>query len=130
MHFNDHTHFLRDPKYSQDWTINDLATSPTDVDCGPMVASFQYRQGGDLDSSIFNVVTGSNPNKFEILSTEDESKVNQYEIIYIVKYNDYQGTSVSSQDFFEIEIIDKCDEPVSISPSTLVNQEYTVTGAS
>ena len=61
MHFNDHTHFLRDLKYSQDWTINDLATSPTDVDCGDMVASFQYRQGGDLDTSIFNVVSDSDP---------------------------------------------------------------------
>ena len=40
-----------------------------------MLVSFQYRQGGDLDSSIFNVVTDSSPYKFEILSTEDESKV-------------------------------------------------------
>jgi hypothetical protein len=40
MHFNDHTHYLRDLKYSQDWTVSDLATSPTDVSCGDMVVSF------------------------------------------------------------------------------------------
>lgn len=66
MHFNDHLHYFAAVQYSQDFEISDLATVPTAVDCGQMVVSFAYRQGGDLDSSIFNVDMVSSPNKFDV----------------------------------------------------------------
>lgn len=78
MHFNDHTHFLRDPLYSQDWTIDDLASSPTDVNCGNMVVSFEYGPGGSLDTDIFRVVMDSDPYRLEILSIDDASKENVF----------------------------------------------------
>jgi hypothetical protein len=46
-----------------------------------------------------------------------------------VQYKDNDDSKISTQDFFEIDIVDSCDEPQSISASTLVDQEYTVTGA-
>lgn len=121
MYFNDYTHYLRDLRYTQDWTISDVATSPTDVNCGDMEVSFEYLQGGELDPDIFDIYLDSFSNKFEILSTLDETKVREYDIIYIVSYKDYPNTSVTSQDYFEIEIVDLCDEPESISASNLVD---------
>lgn len=128
MHFDDYTHYLRDLKYSQEWSIDQLAQTPTQVDCGDMVASFQYRQGGELDSDLFSIESDTLSNTFNVLFSLDESKVQQYEITYSVQYEGDARTSVTSQEFFEIDIVDKCDEPAGISAPILQNQEYTVTG--
>jgi hypothetical protein len=43
-----------------------VATPPTNFNCGDMMVSFAYLDGGALDYSIFNVETGSSPYKFEV----------------------------------------------------------------
>lgn len=61
FHFDDYRHNLGDDMYSQEWTIDELATSPTTVDCGNLVVSFTYLNGDPLDSAIFNDNQGTSP---------------------------------------------------------------------
>ena len=53
--FSDHIYSLGDEVYSQSVLISDIATSPTEVDCGPMVVDYFFEDGSNIDSSIFNV---------------------------------------------------------------------------
>jgi len=46
-----------------------------------------------------------------------------------VKYNNYAVFKVQSVSFV-ITIVDPCDKPVSVTPSTLSSKEYTITQAS
>jgi hypothetical protein len=126
--FVDHTQYIGNAMYSQSWIIDDVATPLSGVNCGDMSVEFFYKQGGQLDQTIFNINYDHSPYKFEVMKIDDTSKEDTYEITYQVSYADYADTTVASQDSFEIEIVDLCADMVSISPSTLVDQEYTLTG--
>lgn len=128
-YFNNHYQALKAKEYYQEFTIGELAISPTEIDCGPMYVDFEVNDEWYLNPSIFNLDTDSEPYRFEALYVDDRMYLDYYYIRYGVGYTDYEDTQVNATDAFLIRITDSCDEPNSISPSVLVDQEYTVTGA-
>ena len=81
-----------------------------------------------LDSVIF-LDDRTNPNAYNlaIMYTELVSKKGSYPIKYRVYHTLYPTNVVTLTDPFTITIIDPCDNPVSVTPSTLTAQEYTIT---
>ena len=61
------------------------------------------------------------------LYTELVEKKGAYPIKYRVYHTLYSANVVTLTDPFIITIIDPCDNPVSVTPSTLSAQEYTIT---
>jgi len=61
------------------------------------------------------------------LYTELVGKKGTYPIKYRVYHTLYTTNVVTLTDPFIITIIDPCDNPVSVTPSTLSAQEYTIT---
>ena len=59
--------------------------------------------------------------------TELVEKKGKYPIKYRVYHTLYPTNVVTLTDPFIITIIDPCDNPVSVTPSTLSAQEYTIT---
>ena len=104
--FADHTYTLLDEMYYQEWIIDDVARNPTDVDCGDMSVTFVDKEGDPIDTSIFNINYDHYPYKFEVKYNDDSSHEGKYEIFYKVQYDDYENSSVTSTDSFEIEIVD------------------------
>ena len=50
-----------------------------------------------------------------------------YPIIYIILYLNYPSVYIESVDPFMITVIDPCDEPDSLTSTTVVDQFYTIT---
>jgi len=59
--------------------------------------------------------------------TDLVEKKGMYRIKYRVYHTLYSTNVVTLTDPFIITIIDPCDNPVSVTPSTLSAQEYTIT---
>jgi hypothetical protein len=72
------------------------------------------------------------PDSFNLTSkyTELVGKKGTYPIKYRVYHTLYSTNVVTLTDPFIITIIDPCDNPVSVTPSTLSAQEYTITQSS
>ena len=64
---------------------------------------------------------------FAVQYTEDVTKANAYPIKYRVYHTNYNTNVVTLADPFVITVIDPCDQPVSLTASTLAAQEYTIT---
>ena len=64
---------------------------------------------------------------FAVQYTEDVTKANVYPIKYRVYHTNYNTNVVTLADPFVITVIDPCDQPVSLTASTLAAQEYTIT---
>ena len=64
---------------------------------------------------------------FASIYTEDTTLKGEYFISYDVYHTNYDTNKVTVDVPFLITVIDPCDEPVSVMPSTLENQEYTIT---
>ena len=81
-----------------------------------------------LDSVIFlDDRTTSGAFKLSSLYTELVSKKGSYPIKYRVFHTLYPANVVTLTDPFIITIIDPCDNPVSVTPTALTAQEYTIT---
>ena len=72
----------------------------------------------------------SDPNRFEVLEVTDPALQGIFFIRIGVSYINYELTQANSTEVFSIDIRRSCDDPYGIIPSILVDQEYTVTGAS
>ena len=78
-----------------------------------------------LDTDIFDDVRV--PNDFKIKYSEDVTKDGVYPISYRAYHTNYSSNAEEKRTAFTITIIDPCDEPISVTASTLANQEYTIT---
>ena len=78
-----------------------------------------------LDTAIFD--DARDVNKFNILYSQDVTKAGQYQISYRAYFTLYSSNFKENRTAFTITIIDPCDNPVSVTASTLANQEYTIT---
>ena len=108
-------------------------TKATLVDCGALTVEFFNNDAGQtsLDSVLFfDDRTNSNAYNLAILYTELDEKKGVYPIKYRVYHTLYPTNVVTLTDPFIITIIDPCDNPVSVTPSTLTTQEYTITQSS
>ena len=107
-----------------------MITKATAVNCGALTVEFFNDDAGNtsLDSVIFlddRVTSGA----YNLASkyTELVGKKETYPIKYRVYYTLYSTNIVTLIDPFTITIIDPCDNPVSVTPSTISAQEYTIT---
>jgi len=125
--FTSVTYNLRDPEISKPYTINDLVYSDNMSDCDTQSVSFFYDDVSQtpFDTSLFTD-TGSS---FKINYTENVLAAGKYYLTYKVKYNSYPLYNVQAVPFV-ITIVDPCDNPVGVTPSTLSAQEYTITQTS
>ena len=83
-----------------------------------------------LDTEIF-IDDRVTPGSFNLASlyTENVLFADTYPIKYRVYHTVYNTNIVTLVDPFTITIIDPCDKPASLTASSLVNQEYTITDA-
>ena len=78
-----------------------------------------------LDTAIFD--DARDANIFKILYSEDISKAGSYPISYRAYFTLYSSNFEEKRTAFTVTIVDPCDQPVSVTASTLTNQEYTIT---
>ena len=107
-----------------------MITKATLVDCGPLTVEFFNDDAGTtaLDTVIFNDDrTTAGAFSFQNLYTEDITKKGVYPIKYRVYHTSYTSNVVTLDAPFVITIVDPCDAPVSVTPSALTNQAYTIT---
>ena len=64
---------------------------------------------------------------FANIYTEDTTLKGPYQISYDVYHTNYPTNKRTTDSPFIIFVVDPCDNPVSVTPSTLQNQEYTIT---
>ena len=79
-----------------------------------------------LDSNIFFDNRSLNPNEFTYLQTIDFNHIGEYRIKYRAYFELYQTNFVESEAFV-VEILSACPQPLSITPSNPIGQDYTVT---
>ena len=120
--FTNDTYYLRDPLIEKVWVDDDLVEVFTQADCGAITVEFFYFDTSAFDTRLFSDTRGT-PNSFQVLETQLLSDVGVYEITYRVMYS---GKSLVKEFPFTVTIIDPCDEPISITPGVLVDQEYTL----
>ena len=125
----DDSYTLRDNAQVQSWNYSDLFTIATQVDCGPISVDF-YNEGdkSTLDSDLFgDVRDAAGSNTFTVLYTEDVQKAAVYPISYRTYHTQYPDNYKEVTTAFTVTVIDPCDEPIRVTPSALVDQEYTIT---
>ena len=85
-------------------------------------------QNGDpLDASIFDDDRTGAKNKFKVGPTLDETKVGEYDIKVIASYANYPSNKAEWKHLWEIDIVNPCNNPESITASSLGPQVYTLT---
>jgi hypothetical protein len=125
--FEDYAYSLREPAYIQEWTVAEVAKPSTDLNCGNLVVTFQMKNGDPIDTEIFKDDRTTDPFEFKVKKTDDIEKEGEYDIEYSVHYANYPSNKAVGTNLWEIDIVDPCDNPISITASTLTNQEYTIT---
>lgn len=116
---------MRDPQIDKTWILDDLVEVFTQVDCGALSTEFFYEDTSPFDTLRFSD-TRAATNSFQVLYTDSLTDVGVYEITYRVSFDDYPGLTLTQEFPFTVTIIDPCDEPVSVTPSVLTDQEYTI----
>ena len=123
IYFDSYKHALKGDPYYQEFRIEDLGYSISEIDCGPMSVNFDanYDNIWELDPVLFNVDLTSDPYRFEVLYFDDYLKADNFAIRYGVYYIDYPGTQVNTTDTFLIEMTESCDVPREISAPTMAD---------
>lgn len=118
---------MRDPEIGQSWFDTDLFFSDAFVDCGPISVEFYYdnTDKSPIDTVLFR--DERNPNKFVIQQTIDTTAAGSYAIKYKAYHTLYADNFVELSNPIIFTITDPCDEPVGVTPSSLVDQVYTIT---
>ena len=107
-----------------------MFTIATDVDCGTIsVDLFNEGDKQTPDIELFSDARGFAicSNAFITLETEDVTKAGIYPISYRTYHTEYPENYKEMGTAFTVTVIDPCDHPVSVTPSTLTDQEYTIT---
>ena len=68
-------------------------------------------------------------NEFIVKYNEEPTLKGSYAFKYKTYYTNYPANFVELQNAIILTIIDPCDEPVAVIPSSLTDQEYTITQA-
>ena len=121
---------LRDQPISQPWQASQLFTVDVLVDCGPITVEFFYDNidRTPLNTTIFDDVRDTaTQNEFIVKYNEEPTLKGSYAIKYKIYYTNYPANFVELQNAIILTIIDPCDEPVAVIPSTLIDQQYTIT---
>lgn len=129
VHFVDTSYLLGATETMQAWDkMIDLVNTDEWVNCGNILIEFFYDDGvpTPVDPLIFDDVRTASGGEFTFLQTIDFDHIGVYDIIYEAYYESYVAVKVVSS-AFQVEILDACPQPLSILPSTPVNQVYTVT---
>ena len=79
-----------------------------------------------LDSNIFFDDRALNPNEFTYLQTIDFNHIGEYKIKYRAYFELYQTNFVESEAFV-VEILSACPQPLSVTPSSPIDLDYTIT---
>lgn len=126
--FSDQTYILRNAQIDQFWVIGSLIAQESHVDCGALTVEFFTDDAGvigSLDPDLF--LDDRTAFNLAVKSTQDTSKKGIYNLKYRAYHTLYPSNVVTLVDPFVITVIDPCDEPVSVTPSTQADQEYTIT---
>ena len=100
------------------------------VDCGPISVEFFYDNidKTPLDTTIFDDVRDpATQNEFIVKYNEEPTLKGSYAFKYKTYHTNYPANFRELQNAIILTIIDPCDEPVAVIPSTLIDQEYTIT---
>jgi hypothetical protein len=117
----------RTPAEITTWKIDDVAVPSTDLNCGDVAISFEMKNGDPLDTTIFTDDRTGATNKFKVGPTVDETMVGEYDIKVIASYEDYPANKAEWRHLWEIDIVNPCNNPVSITPSLVGPQTYILT---
>ena len=125
----DATYILRAEQQPYLWQYSDIFTIATKVDCGPIsVDFFNEADESMLETELFSDERDAeSSNTLTILKTQDVTKSGVYPISYRTYHTKYPDNFKEIRTAFTLTVIDPCDDPVSVSPSTLTDQEYTIT---
>ena len=120
--FQDNVYVLRDPQHEQVYVKSDLISPDTQVDCGATVIEFFIDDASKstLDVAVFEDGTTTD-SVFKVLYNEDILKRGSYAIKYRVYQAGYASNFVESDFPFVITLINPCENPNTILPSTLVD---------
>ena len=125
-------YFLRDSGSSQTFTTSSMLTSSTPANCGPITVEF-YNDNlskSALDAELFNVDASVQPQSLSVLETQDLGKVGSYPIKYRAYHTNYPDNRVEVSQAFTVTVTDPCRSHIkSVTPSSLTDQSYTITGA-
>ena len=130
--FSDRIYVLRDPEIPLPWRAIDLIKPKTEVDCGPIAVEFFNDDATQSvpRSDLFLDDRSLEPdNAFKVIYAEDVALKGSYPIRYRVFHERYP-LNVAEQPFpFTVTVINSCENPKSLTASTLTDQEYTITDA-
>ena len=100
----------------------------TQVNCGPISVEFFDSLGNPPDSATFSDErTADSINNFRMPYSEDISKKGSYSFKYRVFHKFYPGNIATQFEPFTITVINSCENPKSLLPSKLQDQDYTIT---
>lgn len=98
------------------------------MDCGPISVEFYDSSGFPPNSDIFSDDRNTDPiNNFGVLYSQDISRKGSYSFYYRVFHKFYPSNVASLSEPFTITIINSCENPKSLLPSKLLDQDYTIT---
>ena len=108
---------LRSEPVSLIYDVSSLVDTGLLVNCGAYEFTLTTSEGSAIDSDKFVDSEG----KFTVISTDDLELVNTYSFIYSIKMENYPfNAGVKSKEPFVVNIVNPCDEPVSLdAPSEL-----------
>ena len=129
--FIDETDDLGAAETTQSWDIATMSTLNTDVNCGSFDLVFYLNDGSQtpLNPSIFDDRRGA-PNQFAREFVTDYAFVGSFEITYKIVLADFQTVETEQTTPFTVTIAPSCPTPITLDPSDLVDQEYTLTSTS
>lgn len=117
------TYSLRQNALPIDYS-NIVVQSTTPADCGIIDKAFSELTFNDM-SPFTNDVANSD---FVVDYTEDVNRVKLYTIQFEASYADYAGVT-PTQLTFQIDIVDPCASPLSLTATSILDTSYTITQA-
>ena len=95
------------------WSIEDVMTSDSKADCGPVTVDFFMEQDYvPLDETIFTDSRDTHPHQLIIKEIHDSSKVGEYRIKYRTFYSLYPGNAAEPTQPFIVTVTDPCSSNV------------------
>jgi hypothetical protein len=113
--FSDAVHYLRDGTEYQEWQFSALVSSSTNVNCGAYGLTFHVSP--EPGSGLFLDDRTVEPYRFTVQENTDKDLRGEYKVTYTVFYVDYDTVTATNETPFTIDIVERCEQPLSIKPS-------------
>lgn len=101
------------------WSINDLISKETELDCGPVLVEFTDENGNPLSDLFDDARRQSGNNEFGVKQTDDINDVGTYTIKYTVCYEDSAPDNCREGPPFTVDVVNPCSEPTLFRATTV-----------